>query len=158
MTLSRSVSSRGILFLLDHFCRVRLFATPWTVARQAPLSMDALGKNTAEGCRVLLQGVFPTRDWTPVSCVSCIGRRVLYHWCHLGSPSSSCDCGLTGRRPGWQLSLLWLERELLENRAREGKRQAESNGVRFLIESSGNGARPLGPSGDRPWPPKVPKQ
>ena len=25
------------------------------------------------------------RYWTPVSCVSCIGRRVLYHYCHLGS-------------------------------------------------------------------------
>ena len=26
------------------------------------------------------------RDWTHVSYVSCIGRRVLYHWHHLGSP------------------------------------------------------------------------
>ena len=26
-------------FVLSHFSRVRLFATPWTVARQAPLSM-----------------------------------------------------------------------------------------------------------------------
>ena len=25
--------------VLSHFCRVRLFVTPWTVARQAPLSM-----------------------------------------------------------------------------------------------------------------------
>ena len=25
------------------------------------------------------------RDWTHVSYVSCIGRWVLYHWCHLGS-------------------------------------------------------------------------
>ena len=24
------------------------------------------------------------RDRTHVSCVSCIGRQVLYHWCHLG--------------------------------------------------------------------------
>ena len=29
------------------------------------------------------------RDWTRVSYVSCIGRRVLYHWCHLGSPQWS---------------------------------------------------------------------
>ena len=26
------------------------------------------------------------RDRTHISCVSCTGRWVLYHWCHLGSP------------------------------------------------------------------------
>ena len=26
------------------------------------------------------------RDWTCISYVSCAGKRVLYHWCHLGSP------------------------------------------------------------------------
>jgi len=26
------------------------------------------------------------RNWTHISCISCIGKRVLYHWCHLGSP------------------------------------------------------------------------
>ena len=30
------------------------------------------------------RGSSQPRDWTLVSCVSCIGRRVLYHWCHLG--------------------------------------------------------------------------
>ena len=25
-------------------------------------------------------------DWTCISSVSCIGRQVLYHWCHLGGP------------------------------------------------------------------------
>ena len=29
------------------------------------------------------------RDWTCSSYVSCIGRRALYHWCHLGSPLGS---------------------------------------------------------------------
>ena len=29
-------------FTLSHFSRVRLFATPWTVARQVPLSMRIL--------------------------------------------------------------------------------------------------------------------
>ena len=29
------------------------------------------------------------RDWTCSSYVSCIGRRVLYHCCHLGSPLGS---------------------------------------------------------------------
>ena len=34
---------------------VWLFATPWTVAYQAPLSMDSPGKNTGVGCHFLLQ-------------------------------------------------------------------------------------------------------
>ena len=40
--------------------RVRLFETLRTVARQAPLSMGSLGKNTGEGCHFLLQDIFPT--------------------------------------------------------------------------------------------------
>ena len=43
------------------------------------------GKNTEAGCHFLLQGIFPTQGSNPcllrqtwVSCVSCIGRRILY--------------------------------------------------------------------------------
>ena len=28
----------------------------------------------------------PPRNQTRVFCISCIGRQILYHWCHLGSP------------------------------------------------------------------------
>ena len=38
---------------------VWLFATPWTVACQAPLSMEFSGKNMGMGCHFLLQGIFP---------------------------------------------------------------------------------------------------
>ena len=39
-------------------CRhVWLCATPWTVAHQAPLSMDCPGENTGEDCYALLQGI-----------------------------------------------------------------------------------------------------
>ena len=31
------------------------------------------------------------RDWSWVSCVSCIGRWILDHWCHPGSPSFACS-------------------------------------------------------------------
>ena len=34
------------------------FATPWTVAHQAPLSMGFPGKNTGLGCHFLQQGIF----------------------------------------------------------------------------------------------------
>ena len=58
------------------------FATLWTVARQAPLSMDFPGKNTQEGWHFLLQGLFLTQGLNP---------RLL-HWqdsslhSHPGSP------------------------------------------------------------------------
>ena len=38
-----------------------ILATPWTVARQTPLSMDSPGKNTEVGCRFLLQAIFLTQ-------------------------------------------------------------------------------------------------
>ena len=33
---------------------------------------DSPGENTGVGCCALLQQIFPTRDWTRVSCISCI--------------------------------------------------------------------------------------
>ena len=36
-------------------------------------------RNTGGGCHYLLQSIFPTRDQSPHSCVSCIGRQILYH-------------------------------------------------------------------------------
>ena len=47
--------------VLSVFTRVRLLVTPWTVAHQAPLSMDSPGKNTGVGCHALLQGIFLTQ-------------------------------------------------------------------------------------------------
>ena len=45
--------------LLSH---VQLFATPRTVAHQAPLSMGLFpSKNTGVGCFFLLRGIFPTQ-------------------------------------------------------------------------------------------------
>ena len=43
------------------------------------------------------RGSSPPRDETCISYVSCIGRQVLYHWCHLGSPhitsyAPKCPC------------------------------------------------------------------
>ena len=44
---------------------VQLFSTPWTLARQASLSMGFPGKNTGVGCHVLLQGIFLTQGSNP---------------------------------------------------------------------------------------------
>ena len=41
---------------------------------------DSQGKNTSVGCHLLLQGIFSTRYRTHISCVSCTGRWILYHW------------------------------------------------------------------------------
>ena len=59
--------------------RVWLFVTPWTIAHQAPLSMEfsrqeywssimcmeKKKKNTGVGCHFLLQGIFPTQGLNP---------------------------------------------------------------------------------------------
>ena len=48
--------------------------TPWTVARQAPLSMGFLGQNTGMGHRALFQGIFPGTQ------VSCTAGRFFTLW------------------------------------------------------------------------------
>ena len=50
--------------LLSH---VQLFATPWTIASQAPLSMEFSRQNTGVGCHSLLQAIFPTPGIKPRS-------------------------------------------------------------------------------------------
>ena len=52
------------------------FTTPWTVALQAPLSMDFRGKNTKVGCHFLLQGIFLTQVSNPHLL---LGRQIFYH-------------------------------------------------------------------------------
>ena len=40
---------------------------------------DSPGRNIGLGCPFLLQGSSQPRDQTRISCVSCIGRQILYH-------------------------------------------------------------------------------
>ena len=63
--------------------RVRLFATPWTVAYQAPGPWDFPDKNTGELGHFLLQGIFPTQGSNP-GLLHC--RQMLYPLSHQGSP------------------------------------------------------------------------
>ena len=46
-------------------CHVRLFATPWTVARQASLSMGSSRQGYWSGCHFFLQGIFLIQGWNP---------------------------------------------------------------------------------------------
>ena len=61
---------RWILYQLSYlmlscFRRVWFFATLWTVARQASLSMGFSRQDTGVSCRFLLQGNFLTQRWKP---------------------------------------------------------------------------------------------
>ena len=67
-------------------CVCSVMSNPMQPHGLKPVSLlcpwNSPGKNTRVGCLVLLQGSSQPRDWT---CVSCFGRQVLYHQCHLGS-------------------------------------------------------------------------
>ena len=74
--------------VLSCFSRVWLFATPWTVAFQAPLgrrnpSWDSPGKNTGVGSLSLFQGIFPNQglNWGFLHC-----RWTLYQLSYQGNP------------------------------------------------------------------------
>ena len=71
--------------MLSRFSHVWLFVTLWTVARQAPLSVGCSRSEYWSGLPCPSSGSSQPRYWTYVSYVSCIGRQVLYHYCHLGS-------------------------------------------------------------------------
>ena len=51
---SKITVGRLLLLLLSHFSRVRLLATPWTAAYQAPLSMGFSRQKYWRGCHCLL--------------------------------------------------------------------------------------------------------
>ena len=63
---------------------VRLFVTSWTVAHQAPPSMEFSRQEYGVGCRFLLQGIFLTQG-SNLGLQPC--RQTLYHLSHQGSPS-----------------------------------------------------------------------
>ena len=78
--------------------RVWLFVAPWTVAHQAPLSMDTPlsmdscpGKNTGVGCHFLLQGIFLIWGVKPGSPVLA-GRFFILS--HLGKPPETGRAGI----------------------------------------------------------------
>ena len=77
--------------MLSHFSRVQLFVILWTVAHQDPLSTGFSRQEHWNGLPFPSPCSSQSRDWTHIFYVSCIGMRVLYHLCHLGSPFSSVN-------------------------------------------------------------------
>ena len=68
-----------VVQLLTH---VQFFATPWTVAHQAPLSMAFSGKNARVSCHFLLEGILLDQGSNPL----------LQHWQLDSLPMSHCCC------------------------------------------------------------------
>ena len=73
-----------------HSVMSNYFVTPWTVARQAPVSMEFSRKNTGVGCYFLLQGIFPTQELNTCLLHFLYSRQILYH------------------RATWEAFILWL--------------------------------------------------
>ena len=64
---------------LSSFSRVRLLATLWAAAHQAPLSTGFSRQEYWSGLPCPFMGSSPPRDRICISFVPCTGRRVLYY-------------------------------------------------------------------------------
>ena len=82
------------VLLLSHSVMSKmLFATSWSVAHQAPLSMRILQARILEWVAIpSSRGSSLPRDWTRISWVCCTGRRILYLLSHWGSPEIWTEC------------------------------------------------------------------
>ena len=74
--------------MLSCFSHVLLFATQWDLSLPGSYVHGILQARILEWVSVpSCRGFSQPRDQTQVSYVSCIGRWVLHHWHHQGSPS-----------------------------------------------------------------------
>ena len=72
--------------MLSHFSHVRLFATPWTVACQAPLSMEFSRQEYWNGLPRLSPGDLPDPGITLTSPVASASRSRFFTAESLGKP------------------------------------------------------------------------
>ena len=78
--MARKHPSHTYACVLSCFRGVRLFATPWTIAHQAPLSMGFSRQEYWSGLPCPPPGDLPNPGIKPVSLTcTCTGRWVLYH-------------------------------------------------------------------------------
>ena len=88
--------------VLSHFSRVRLFATPWTVARQAPLSMGFSRPEYWSGLPCPPPGDLPDSGMEPVSPVAPALHADSLPLSHRGSPRGALHDKKTPKSPGSQ--------------------------------------------------------
>ena len=67
------------------FSHVQLFATPYTIVHQAPLSLGLFRQNSWECCHFLLQGILSTQGSSP-HLLHLLYQQNSSPRCHLGSP------------------------------------------------------------------------
>ena len=79
---SAAASGHGhTLMKVKWLSRIWLFANPWTITCQAPLSMRFSRQEFGVGCHFLLQGIFPAQGSNP-GLQHC--RQALYRLSHQG--------------------------------------------------------------------------
>ena len=77
--------------VLSCFSPVQLFVTPWTTARQAPLSLRFSRQEYWSGLLCPPPGDLPDPGIEPATLTfTCTGRRDLYPHCHLGRLLDIC--------------------------------------------------------------------
>ena len=80
----------SFLSMLSYFSRVWLFATPWTVALQAPSVHEVSQARILERVAIsTFRGSSPSKDWICVSCVFCIAGGFFTHWATWGTQGLS---------------------------------------------------------------------
>ena len=84
-TRHRQIHKLYMSVCVSRSVHVWFFVTPWTVACQAPLSMEFSRQEYWRGSHSLLQGIFPTQAVNP-GLLHC--RKILYCLSHQGSPLS----------------------------------------------------------------------
>ena len=85
--------------MLYHFIHIRLFCNPVDRSPPGPSVHGILQARTLEWVTTpSSRGSSRPRVQTCVSCVSCVGRRVLYHQCHQDAPKGSILPVLTALR------------------------------------------------------------
>ena len=77
--------------LLSRFSYLWLPATLWTVAHQDPLCTGFSWQEYWSELPCPPPGDLPDPGTETMSHTSCIGRQILYHWHHLGSPGNAVD-------------------------------------------------------------------
>ena len=77
---------------------VQLFAIPWIVAPQTPLSLDFPGRNTGVGSHLLLSGIFPIQGSKP-----CLLYWQVYYHCITRVVTVKCH-----RLGGQTTEMFWL--------------------------------------------------
>ena len=118
-----------LVYVLSCFSSVWLFATLWSVAWKAPLSMGFFRQEYWVGCHALLQGIFPTQGWNP--CLLCLlhwqASSVPPRWYrgkestdNAGDPGSIPWVGKIFQRKEWQSTLTFLPRKFHGQRSVAG--------------------------------------